>query len=76
MRHRDGAHDPGGRQPADAAGVAVDDAVDDGEVVNVENDAGEVAADEDDDDAEQNRRQVEIWGQCYKSFLSVIYRLL
>ena len=60
MRDRDGAHDPRWRQTSDAFAFAVDDAVDDGEVVNVENDAKEVAADEDDDDAEEDRRQVEI----------------
>ncbi len=52
MRDRDGAHDPRRWQTSDAFAFAVDDAVDDGEVVDVENDAKEVAADEDDDDAE------------------------
>ena len=60
MGHRDGAQDPGWRKPANASALAVDDGVDDGEVVNVEDDAEEVAADEDDDDAEENRCQVEI----------------
>ena len=60
MRERDGAHDPRWWKSSDPSTFAVDDAVDDGEVVNVEDDAKEVAADEDDDHAEEDRREVEI----------------
>jgi len=60
VRDGDGAQDPGWRKPANASALAVDDGVDDGEVVDVEDDAEEVAADEDDDDAEEDWRQVEI----------------
>ena len=50
VRHRDGAHDPRRRKPSNAPTFAVDNAVDNGKVVNVQNDAKKVAADKNDDD--------------------------
>ena len=54
MGHRNGAHDPRRWKPSDATTFTVDDTVDNGKVVNVENDAKKVAADKNDDDTKKN----------------------